>query len=120
MIEEFVSRMFALRDGAHLAHWAAKGPGSYAEHQALGAFYDEVVDRVDGIIEAYQGFFGLIKKVNPLPYSKDKFIDQLQSEAKWLAENCDAVCYGNAAVENMLYDLEGFMAQTYYKLKNLK
>lgn len=117
MIEEFVSRMFALRDASHVAHWASK---SYAEHKTLGKFYDGVVDKVDGIIEAYQGYFGLIKPVNPLPYSRDKIMDQIQAEAKWLADNCDAVCNGNAAVENMLYDLEGFMAQTYYKLKNLK
>jgi hypothetical protein len=117
MIEEFVSRMFALRDASHVAHWASK---SYAEHQTLGAFYDELVDRVDGIIEAYQGYFGLIKSVSPLPYSRDKIMDQIQSEAKWLSSHCDEICRGNAAVENMLYDLEGMFAQAYYKLKNLK
>jgi hypothetical protein len=117
MIEEFVSRMFALRDASHVAHWASK---SYAEHQALGAFYDEMIDKVDAIIEAYQGYFGLIKPVSPLPYTRDKIMDQIQSEAKWLGENCDEICRGNGAVENMLYDLEGMFATTYYKLKNLK
>ena len=57
MIEEFVSRSFALRDAAHLAHWATR---SYSEHVALGEFYDGLLDKVDTIVEAYQGCFGLI------------------------------------------------------------
>ena len=37
MIEELVSKVFSARNASHLAHWATK---SYAEHQALGAFYE--------------------------------------------------------------------------------
>ena len=35
MIEELVSRTFAIRNAAHLAHWRAKGTGSFAKHMAL-------------------------------------------------------------------------------------
>jgi len=39
----------------HKAHLKITGPGSFAAHTAMGAFYDEIGDLVDGIAEAYQG-----------------------------------------------------------------
>jgi len=57
MIEELVTRVFSTRNAAHLAHWKTK---SFAEHSALGDFYDALIDGVDEIIEDYQGAFGLI------------------------------------------------------------
>ena len=47
MIEDLVSRAFAIRNAAHLAHWATK---SFSEHMALGSFYDEVIEKIDGIV----------------------------------------------------------------------
>lgn len=37
---------------AHILHLQST---SYAEHQALGEFYDELGDLVDAFVEAYQG-----------------------------------------------------------------
>ena len=53
--EEFVSLVLLDRDTAHLAHWKTK---SYAEHKALGEFYDGVLDLIDGFVEQYQGYYG--------------------------------------------------------------
>ena len=36
---------------AHVHHWNTLGPGSYAEHQAIGAFYDELQELADSLIE---------------------------------------------------------------------
>lgn len=41
---EFVARSFAVRTAAHLAHLQSR---SYAEHVALGGFYDSLIDLVD-------------------------------------------------------------------------
>ena len=119
MIEEFVARMFAIRDAAHVAHWAAKGPGSYAQHVALGEFYDGIVDLVDSYVETYQGYYGLIREVKPVPYTRNDILKQIQTEAKWLGENCDAICQENAALENIFQEIEALFAKTYYKLKFL-
>lgn len=119
MIEEFVARMFAIRDAAHVAHWAAKGPGSYAQHEALSAFYDGLLDLVDNYIETYQGYYGLIGEVTPTPYSRKDILKQIQAEAKWLGENCDGICQENAALENIFQEIEAHFAKTFYKLKNL-
>ena len=74
MVEDFVGRMFAIRDAAHLAHWAAKGEGSFARHKALGKFYEVLIDKLDAYIEAYQGYFGLIGPVKPIPYTRENII----------------------------------------------
>lgn len=117
MITEFVGRMFALRDAAHTAHWATK---SYAEHVALGDLYDELPDRVDAIVEVYQGYFGLIGTVKPVPFTRDGIMKQIQDQAKWLEANCEEIYRDNDALENLLQDLKALLARTYYKLKNLK
>ena len=119
MIEEFVARMFAIRDAAHVAHWAEKGPGSYAAHVALGEFYDGIVDSVDNFIETYQGYYGLIKEVTPKPYTRKDILKQIQAEAKWVGENCEAICQENDALENLFQEIEALFAKTYYKLKFL-
>lgn len=120
MIEEFIARMFAIRDASHLAHWASRGPGSYAMHMALGDFYDGLIDKLDAFVEAYQGYYGLIKDVTPVPYSRKDILKQLQSEAKWLGENCEAICQENEALENILQEIEALFAKTYYRLKFLQ
>ena len=55
---EFIARAFAVRTAAHLAHLRSR---SYAEHVALGGFYDALIGLVDSYAEAHQGLFGLIE-----------------------------------------------------------
>lgn len=119
MVEVFVARMFAIRDAAHLAHWSATGAGSYAAHQALGSFYDELIDKLDTYVETYQGYFGLIKAVQPVPYAKESIAAQIRNEAQWLSENCGTICRENEALENIYQDICALFAQTYYKLRYL-
>lgn len=121
MMEELVARTFAVRNAAHLAHWRAKGPGSYAKHQALGAFYDGLVDKIDGIVEAYQGMNGEPigqVKLGAQDTQRD-IIGLLESECEWVADNRDEIAEDNAAIENMLDDLCGLYLTTLYKLKLL-
>lgn len=120
MIEDFVARMFAIRDAAHLAHWAAKGKGSFAAHMALGEFYDGVIDKLDPFVEAYQGYFGLIGPVKPVPYVRDNIMEQIKGLAGWIEMNSDEICREKHALENLLQDIEALFATTFYKLKNLE
>lgn len=116
MIEEFVSRSFALRDAAHLAHWATR---SYSEHVALGEFYDSLLEKTDSLVEAYQGCFGLIGKVKPKDYAKDNIVKQIADTANWLAENREKLADDNAVIENQIDELGLFFAHAHYKLKFL-
>ena len=55
MIEQLIARVFATRNAAHLLHW--RGP-SYAQHMALGDFYEAIIDKLDEIVECHQGETG--------------------------------------------------------------
>lgn len=120
MIEDFISRAFALRNAAHLAHWAATGTGSYARHSALGDLYDGVIDSVDSIVECYQGCYGLIGEVKPAVYAKDDIEQKLVETANWIAGNREAIARDNEIIENQLDELGALFAKTVYKLRFLK
>lgn len=120
MINELISRVFFTRHAAHLAHWAATGDGSLARHQALGDFYDDIVDITDKIVEYHQGAFGLVD-LKEIPGGKvpDDIMDHIGEEANWLQDNRSKIAGDIAAIENVVDELSGIYLRTYYKLRNL-
>ena len=116
MIEELVSRVFAIRNAAHLAHLASK---SYSEHKALGKFYNGVVDKIDAIVEAYQGYYGLIGEVRITVVTKGEIADKIREELAYIAKNRDQIAKKNTMIENLLDDLMQLYSTTHYKLVNL-
>jgi hypothetical protein len=117
MIEDLVSRVFAMRNAAHLAHWSTK---SYSEHKALGKFYDGLIDKIDAIIEAYQGWFGLIGEVRMIVMSKKDIAEAIRTDLTWMGTNRDKICKKNTIMENLIDDLMQLYSTTHYKLVNLK
>lgn len=109
--------MFAARDQAHLAHWATK---SYAEHEALGDFYDEIVDSTDSFIENYQGVFGLVGKISGKFETVSNILDVLKEDAKWLKANREKIAKNIPSLENIIDELTSIYIKTIYKLTNLK
>ena len=55
---QFISTLFNSRTQAHIYHLQTN---SYAAHVALGAYYDEIVDLADGLVESYQGRYGILR-----------------------------------------------------------
>jgi len=51
---EFLLVLLHSATNTHLLHWTTK---SYAEHQALGTFYEEMPELVDSLAEAMMGKF---------------------------------------------------------------
>ena len=62
---EMVCNILHSRNQAHVFHLQTK---SYAEHIALNGYYDAVVALFDGIVESYQGKYGIIKNFKTLFY----------------------------------------------------
>lgn len=116
MIEQLVEKVFAARNATHLAHWSTK---SFAEHMALGDFYDGVIDIVDKLVEAYQGYEGLIK-VESLENELGKdIIKMLNEQVAWIADNREEIACDISALENIVDELSGLYLSTIYKLENL-
>jgi len=58
-VMQFVQCLLHSVTNAHILHFQSL---SYSQHMALGAYYDEVSDLVDGFVEAFQGKYGLLTK----------------------------------------------------------
>lgn len=120
MVEQLISRVFYARNVAHFEHWRATGTGSYAKHKALGNFYDDVIEALDDVVEAYQGAFDLIGNIPAPETPKGDVLALLEADADWIEENHEDVCKGNRAVANLLDGVTGVYLSAIYKLRNLK
>jgi hypothetical protein len=119
MIEELISRVFYARNVAHFEHWTANGVGAYARHKALGNFYEDVIEAVDSLVEAYQGAFELIGTVRAPKTKADDILLILIEDAAWIEKNHEAICKGNRAVANLIDGVTEVYLTTIYKLRNL-
>jgi hypothetical protein len=117
MIEQLISRVFYARNLAHFTHWRTK---SFSQHSALGSFYDDVIDAIDALVEAYQGVNGLIDSIPACTNPCSEIIDCLHEDAKWIETNHEKICLGNRAVANLLDGVTDKYITTIYKLENLK
>jgi len=116
MIEELITRVFCTRNCAHIAHWQSD---SYAEHTALGDFYEEIIDILDNFVEVYQGNYKKITDVEFDCECKDP-IEQLQDDVVWIDKNYEALCHSVTPLKNILDELLSHYLRTIYKLKYLK
>lgn len=108
----------AVRTAAHLAHLTST---SYAQHVALGDFYDALVPLIDKFAEVYTGLEQALPKyprVATLDYDDpielvDDYLDLVRQEMKGDAKKSQALM-------NILAELEELAAQTAYRLRFLK
>lgn len=114
MVEKLIEKVFHARDASHIEHWKTN---SYARHQALGEYYDEVVDMLDKFVEAYQGTFGIIGDVAGQEKDVAKMI---HDDIIWLNENRARLAQNVPALENILDELTALHMKTLYKLENLR
>ncbi len=117
MIEQLISRVFYARNLTHFEHWRTK---SYSQHKALGKFYDDVIDALDPLVEAYQGAFQLIGAIPAPKDTPSDCLKALEADAAWIEEHHEDICQGNRAVANLIDTLTGVYLSTIYKLRNLK
>lgn len=60
-MEQLASLLLHSRTQSHSFHLGVKGVGALSAHLALGNYYDSIGGLIDGLVEAYQGQYGLIK-----------------------------------------------------------
>ena len=123
-MEQLASLLLHSRTQVHAFHWGQRGVGSLSAHLALGTYYDSIGGLIDGLVEAYQGQYGLIKVqgIGTIDTNNDiknvinyfeklcKLVDKLRKDEKlqmsWLQNDIDTVV-------TLLYS-------TKYKLVNLQ
>lgn len=119
MIEELVGRVFSARDAAHKEHWSTN---SYAQHVALGDFYEEIITSVDELVECYQGHMTVLKSkdISSTVPKYDLFSDYLSDEADWIESNRSIIAQGSEHLMNIVDGLTAIYTRTAFKLTRLK
>lgn len=81
-VVDMIATLLHSRSQAHIFHWQTKSQSSFAEHMALGTYYDEIVELIDGIVESYQGKHDLITGYKTVKMVDYKSTEQLISYFK--------------------------------------
>lgn len=115
---ELIAMVFVGRDMAHRAHLSTR---SYAEHMALGGFYEGIIPLVDGFAEAYQGRFN---ELLDIPLADNDFegeiSDVLEQQMSWIEDNRQAIApRSESALHNALDEIVSLYQSTLYKLRFL-
>lgn len=112
---ELIARCFAARTHAHILHLSTR---SFAEHSALGTFYDEIVPLADTLAETYQG---LISGRLSIPFETVKpstTAEQLlTSLCEWIDDNRDDIATAtDTHIQNIIDEIHQLIHQTLYRL----
>ena len=122
-MEELASLFFHSRTQAHVFHLGVKGPGSYAAHIALNTYYDEIIGIIDGLVESYQGKYGLIKFQDVEGIDNNCVIENIIKYFIKLIAALDKLRKGNnlqdSWIQNQIDNVEELLYSTKYKLENL-
>jgi hypothetical protein len=115
---KLVSHLMHSRTQAHVYHLQTK---SFAEHMALNGYYDEIVGLADGLIESYQGKYGIIEKYTSFElnsYKSNKetinYFTALQKNVDSLREDVD-----DSYIQNQIDSVTELIQSTIYKLSYL-
>jgi len=123
-MEQLASLFFHSRTQAHVFHLGVKGPGSFSAHSALNTYYDEIVGLIDGLVESYQGKYGIIKfqPVNGLDTNCD-----LKNIIAYFEKLCVALekmrqdeKLKDSWIQNQIDNISELLYSTKYKLVNLQ
>jgi len=117
-----ISKLLHSRIQAHTFHWQTKSSSSFAEHMALGTFYDEIVELTDNLVESYQGKHEIITGYKSLPLEDYKNVEQLISYFKELDSEIekDRKNVKESYLQNQIDTVQELIYSTLYKLRFLK
>ena len=116
-VGDFFLELLHSATNTHILHLQSR---SYSEHQALGAFYDEIVELTDGLIEAWQGKNRQLATYPntyypPMPSA----IEELQELSTFVQLSREVVGL-DSELQNMVDGIQELIDSTIYKLTFLK
>ena len=116
-IQQFIGLLFASRDYAHKMHLATD---SYAQHMALGTFYEDIIGLADELAEAWMG--RNLQKIGEIPtinVPKGEPLNVLKRLLEVVQDTRDFVS-DDTVLSNIIDEIEQLYSSTIYKLKFLK
>jgi len=116
---EMASIILHSRTQTHTLHLQTK---SFAEHKALNDYYDSIGDLFDGLVESYQGKYGIIESYKSYDIVSYK---STESTVKYLQDLCKKIeslrdCCKDSYIQNQIDTVCELINSTLYKLRFLK
>lgn len=114
---EFFYTLLMAAPYAHMMHLQTR---NYAEHMALNELYTELPELVDGLIESYQGKYGIVENYPhsmPMPAMGNP-LDMVSALNKYVDETRYLVC-DDSEMQNDIDGIVTLLNTTTYKLKFL-
>lgn len=117
-LEKLISYLLHSRNQTHVFHLQTK---SYAEHRALGGYYDDIIDLVDGLVESYQGKYDIIKEYDSYKLESYTGKPQLETFLKALSKKVEEVHpkVKDTYLQNQLDTVNELINRTLYKIRFL-
>lgn len=120
LMGQFVSTLMASRTQAHIFHLQTP---SFAAHKALNEYYDEIVDITDGIVESYQGKYGIITGYTNVALQEyqscEGIIMYFTVLCSYIEKSRTMLCQ-DSYVQNQIDEVVALINSTIYKLRFLK
>jgi len=117
-LESLISYLLHSRNQVHVLHLQTT---SYAEHIALGGYYDSISDLVDSLIESYQGKYDIIKSYDNYKLESYTGKPQLESYFKALSKKVEDTHtkVKDTYIQNQLDTVNELINSTLYKIRFL-
>ena len=115
---EMVCQMLHSQTQVHIFHLGTK---SYAEHKALQKYYESVDALTDGLVESYQGKYGLLTNYksykNQSYKNKNQVLKYFTGLLSMIEEKRESV--EDSYIQNQVDTVQELIYSTMYKLKFL-
>jgi len=121
LMASFISTLFSSRTQTHIFHLQVTGPGSFAAHKALNEYYDEIIDLADGLVESFQGRYGIIsgyKGEAQFIEDSSKIIPYFDALSMYVEKNRVSLVQ-DSYIQNQIDEVVALIESTKYKLVNL-
>lgn len=115
---EFFNKIFESREKSQIFHWMIK---SHETHIAMEAYYTDVIEHLDTMIESYQGKYNILdgymimtenKETDPIKYFEE-YVQFLEKERTCIKQN-------DTFLHNQIDEIITITYKTLFKLKNLQ
>jgi high-affinity Fe2+/Pb2+ permease len=116
---DMVCQLLHSQTQVHIFHLGTK---SYSEHKALQNYYEGIDALVDGVIESYQGKYGLLTNYksfkNQSYKNKNQVLKYFTGLLNMIEEKRD--CCDDSFIQNQIDTIQELAYSTMYKLKFLQ
>jgi hypothetical protein len=112
---EFASILLQSGTQAHIFHFQTL---SHAEHKALNAYYDEIVELVDSLTESYQGTYGRVMDWTTKPltnWEEGKSATYFKALYDFVQKNRQSICT-DTWFQNQVDTIAQLISETEYLL----